>query len=153
MKKLLFIACLFLTTINIQAQTCSELFIAGYCDGVENIAPNKALAIFNPTDAPIDLSDYSIAVYENGANQATIEINLTGIIAPKAIKIIGNVDTSLQPYLDITSSELYFNGNDAVSLRKMNETWNLDANGLSKGIYLLKLNSENTAGILKIVIQ
>ena len=59
----------------------SELFISEY---VEGSSSNKYLEIYNPTDAEIDLSPYSVELYANGANKATNTTDLTGLIAPGA---------------------------------------------------------------------
>jgi Secretion system C-terminal sorting domain/Lamin Tail Domain len=61
-KNLLFLGFVFVAS-NIFAQ-CSELFISEYVEGYAN---NKALEIYNPTSAAIDLSQYSIARFSNGA--------------------------------------------------------------------------------------
>jgi len=49
-----------------QAQ-CDQLFFSEYVEGYAN---NKALEIYNPTDAPINLSGYSIARFSNGSTVA-----------------------------------------------------------------------------------
>lgn len=46
---------------------CDELFISEYVEGYAN---NKALEIYNPTDAAINLSGYSIVRFSNGATTA-----------------------------------------------------------------------------------
>ncbi|NNE15763.1 MAG: T9SS type A sorting domain-containing protein [Saprospiraceae bacterium] len=43
---------------------CDELFISEY---VEGYASNKALEIYNPTSAAVNLSEYSIARFSNGS--------------------------------------------------------------------------------------
>ena len=62
------------------AQDCSDLFISEYVEGVGN---NKALEIYNPTSADIDLSEYMVIRYSNGATSATSAnaVQLTGTIA------------------------------------------------------------------------
>ena len=42
---------------------CSELFISGYVEGYGN---NRALELYNPTNAAIDLSGYSVGRFSNG---------------------------------------------------------------------------------------
>ena len=41
---------------------CTDLFISEYLEGWSN---NKAIEIFNPTDAAVDLSDYRLERYSN----------------------------------------------------------------------------------------
>ena len=50
------------------AQDCSDLFISEYVEGWSN---NKAIELYNPTDADIDLSQYIIVRYSNGSTSAT----------------------------------------------------------------------------------
>ncbi len=61
-KSLLFLSFIFVTS-NIFAQ-CGEIFISEYVEGYAN---NKALEIYNPTGSDVDLSEYSIARFSNGA--------------------------------------------------------------------------------------
>ncbi len=118
-------------------QSCSELFISEYVEGWSN---NKALEIYNPTGAPIDLSAYMIIRYSNGSTTATAgnAVQLTGMIAANDVyvAVLEKLDTagtgqnapvwdSLQVRADgfycpvyATSNAFYFNGNDAVVLAK-----------------------------------
>lgn len=43
---------------------CDDIFISEYVEGWSN---NKAIELYNPTDAAIDLSDYRLERYSNGA--------------------------------------------------------------------------------------
>lgn len=52
-------------------EDCSELFFSEY---VEGSGTNKALEIYNPTENPIDLSEYSIKRYNNGNTMASFEV-------------------------------------------------------------------------------
>ncbi len=62
MKKIiLFLAFIFVAS-NIFAQY-DELFISGYVEGYGN---NRALELYNPTNAAIDLSGYSVGRFSNG---------------------------------------------------------------------------------------
>lgn len=62
MQKLLLSICVVLLSIGAFAQ-CDELFISGYVEGYGN---NRALEIYNPTNAAIDLSAYSVGRFSNG---------------------------------------------------------------------------------------
>ena len=118
-------------------QDCSDLFFSEYVEGWSN---NKALEIYNPTNAPINLSQYMIIRYANGATSATASngVQLTGTIQPYStyVAVIDKRDPagtgqeapvwdSLQakadgfycPDYDV-SNAMYFNGNDAVVLAK-----------------------------------
>lgn len=119
------------------AQDCSDLFISEYVEGWSN---NKALEIYNPTNAPINLSQYMIIRYANGATSATAAngVQLIGTIEPYStyVAVIDKRDPagtgqeapvwdSLQARADgfyspvyAVSNAMYWNGNDAVVLAK-----------------------------------
>lgn len=117
------------------AQDCSDLFISEYVEGWSN---NKALEIYNPTPNTIDLSQYVVIRYSNGATSATSAnaIQLVGTIAPYDVHV-GVIDKrdpqgsgqeapvwdSLQARADEfycpdynTSNAWYWNGNDCIAL-------------------------------------
>ena len=64
-KILLSISMLFAMSTNAQLLDCSELFISEYVEGPGN---NNAIEIYNPTNASIDLTGYSVNRYGNGAS-------------------------------------------------------------------------------------
>ena len=119
------------------AQDCSDLFISEYVEGWSN---NKALEIYNPTGAAIDLSEYLVIRYSNGSTTATSAnaIQLTGMIGAYDVHVavLEKLDPngsgqeapiwdSLQAKSDAyycpdyaTSNAFYFNGNDAIALAK-----------------------------------
>lgn len=136
MKKALLFVSLF-TVGSTFAQDCSKIFISEYVEGWSN---NKALEIYNPTNAPVDLSQYIVARYSNGANTATVAnaVQLSGTIAPHDVYVavldkrdpLGTgqeapIWDSLQAKADgyyspvyNTNNCFYFNGNDAMVLFK-----------------------------------
>ncbi len=138
MKKTLLILTTFLGSMSF-AQDCSDLFISEYVEGWSN---NKALEIYNPTPNTIDLSQYMIIRYSNGATSATPQnaIQLTGMIASGAthVGVLDKQDPngtgqeapvwdSLAARADAfycpvytTSNAFYWNGNDAIVLAKGN---------------------------------
>lgn len=69
-KNLLLIFSLFAFTNLAISQGCSDLFFSEYVEGYAN---NKALEIYNPTNAAINLSEYSIARFANGGSTAAAE--------------------------------------------------------------------------------
>lgn len=136
MKKALLFVSLF-TVGSTFAQDCSKIFISEYVEGWSN---NKALEIYNPTNQPVDLSEYVVARYSNGSNTATVSnaVQLSGIIPPHDVYVgvldkrnpagTGNeapVWDSLAVKADgwyspvyTTNSCWYWNGNDAIVLFK-----------------------------------
>lgn len=143
MKKfLLYFFVLFIFSGLLHAQT--DLIISEY---VEGWSTNKALEIFNPTDAAIDLGDYRITRYSNGLDIPPPEtqwyIDLPSyelkpyrsyVVVldkrdPEGVEQEAPVWEQLQQRADVflcpvyaISKAMYFNGNDAVALEKSNGT-------------------------------
>ena len=94
---------------------CTRLFISEYIEGISN---NKAIELFNPTPFPIDLSDYDLFAYANGAVDFTAVVALSGIIQPGDVYIIANSqsDATILAEADMTAGLATFNGNDAIVL-------------------------------------
>lgn len=138
MKKVLLSLGLLLTaTVSAQTPPCSELFISEYVEGWSN---NKAIEIYNPTNQAIDLSDYMLVRYSNGAGFAGSgsAVVLNGTIQPYDVYVAvldkrdpngtgqeAPIWDSLQARADgfycpdyNVSKAMYFNGNDAVTLEK-----------------------------------
>ncbi|HEY9420390.1 MAG TPA: lamin tail domain-containing protein [Thermoanaerobaculia bacterium] len=104
----------------LQAQpVATELFISEYVEGSSN---NKAIEIFNGTAGPINLATagYSVQMFFNGNPTATLTINLNGVVAPGDVFVLaqGLADASILAVADQTNSSGWFNGDDAVVLRK-----------------------------------
>jgi len=136
MKKSLLILSIVLSS-SVFAQDCTKLFISEYVEGWSN---NKALEIYNPTNAPIDLGEYCVARYSNGSNSATVanSIQLSGTVPAHGV-FVGVLDKrdpngtgneapiwdSLQVRADgffspvyATSTAFYWNGDDCIVLLK-----------------------------------
>lgn len=136
MKKALLFVSLF-TLGSTFAQDCSKLFISEYVEGWSN---NKAIEIYNPTNAAINLSEYIIARYSNGSNSATVAnaIQLSGTVGAHDVFVavldkrdpLGTgQEAPIWDSLEVkgdgffapvynTSNSFYWNGNDAVVLFK-----------------------------------
>lgn len=106
---------------------CKELFISEFEDGS---LQNKAVEIFNPTSAAINLNDYALHVFYNGANTPII-IPLSGTILSKKTFVVANPNSSaaVLAKADMTNANLNYNGDDAVALHKISTTANLDIVG------------------------
>ena len=82
MKNLFLIS--FITLSSCVWAQCTDLFFSEYVEGTHN---NKVLEIFNPTNDSIDLSNYRIIRYSNGATNSNEDINyvqpLSGFIYSK----------------------------------------------------------------------
>ena len=128
-----------LFVMSAAAQDCSELFISEYIEGPGN---NNAIEIYNPTNASIDLTGYSINRYGNGATTGPDTWPLSGNLAPGQAITIGNgevdsvwvtsgnywslpVDPVFYSACDLHGNGIYptpfyFNGDDAMTLEKGN---------------------------------
>ncbi|MDA0939801.1 MAG: lamin tail domain-containing protein [Bacteroidetes bacterium] len=115
---------------------CSELFISEY---IEGWGTNKAIEIYNPTNAIIDMSNYRLERYANG-QQAALDnqkIDLSGTLYPDSVlvyvvdlqdpdgvgqdapvwdELAAAADVWLCPVYE-ENNAMYFNGNDAMVLR------------------------------------
>jgi DNA/RNA endonuclease G (NUC1) len=97
----------------------SELFFSEYIEGSSN---NKALEIYNGTGVPVDLAagGYSVQMFFNGSPTAGLTINLTGTVATGDVFVVAQslANASILAVADQTNSSGWFNGDDAVVLRK-----------------------------------
>jgi len=147
--KHLFLAAVFtLLGQQIFSQGCNELFISEYVEGWSN---NKAIELYNPTANPINLSAYRLERYSNGSNSAAAnqKTDLSGTIEPFSTYVIvidkrnpdgieqeapvwdelqDAADVFINPVYD-ENNTMYFNGNDAMVLRKINGNVVLDVFG------------------------
>lgn len=105
-------------TTTAQAAPASDLMFSVYIEGSGN---NKAIELYNPTTAAVDMSSYKISLYVNGntTTQATLFPDAT--IAPGGYYVITNsqaTETDLIAKSDRTSGVASFNGNDVLTLTK-----------------------------------
>jgi predicted extracellular nuclease len=97
----------------------TDLLITEYIEGSSN---NKAIEIYNGTGAPIDLAanGYNIQMFFNGSASAGLTINLTGIVAAGDVFVLAqaSANAAILAQADQTNNAGWFNGDDAVVLRK-----------------------------------
>ncbi len=95
--------------------SCDGLFFSEYLEGSSN---NKALELYNPSDAPADLAGYTVSVYNNGGTSPTNTEILSGTVpAGGTYRIVNSsADAALLALADITSAVTFFNGDDAIAL-------------------------------------
>lgn len=130
MKRLLLLTLVAFAANFASAQT--DLFFSEYVEGSGN---NKALEIYNPTNQTIDLSNYYVLRYSNGASTFTEggATRLSGTLAPYKTFVLVNGQTTstssspaCSPVLQAMANQLdgdypaptYMNGNDAMALIK-----------------------------------
>jgi hypothetical protein len=118
-KPWLSFACLFLLAAVPAAAQPGELFISEYIEGSSN---NKAIEIYNGTGAAISLAagGYNIQMFFNGNAVSTLTINLTGTVAAGDVYVIAHssATAAILAQADQTNGSGWFNGDDAVVLRK-----------------------------------
>ena len=122
----LMVALAFTTTAWAQ----STLFISEYLEGGGN---NKALEIYNPTGAEVDLSNYRLYRANNGATAWQDSLDLVGTLAAGDVYVVGNPSTNSPAVAkaiidasDTLHTITYYNGDDALALAmKDGETWTI----------------------------
>ena len=95
--------------------SANTLFFSEYMEGSSN---NKAIEIYNGTGAEVDLSDYVILRYNNGAIIGADSTSLTGMLANDEVYVIAN-SAAIQGILDAadeTGTVTYYNGDDYLGL-------------------------------------
>jgi hypothetical protein len=121
----------------INNQDCLDLFFSEY---VEGSSQNKAIEVYNPTNATIDLSSYTIERYSNGSTNNTGGgvTNLTGMLASGDAFVLTNGETDItstfgfcDPVLTALGdmaepngsypTPMHMNGNDAMVLTNNGE--------------------------------
>ena len=102
------------------AGLCDDLIISEYVEGDNH---NKAIEIHNPSPLTIDLAAYTVEVYNNGATEPTQALDLEGQLLPGGVFVIGNSqsDPVMQNLATVFSQVTWYNGNDAIVLRKDGE--------------------------------
>ena len=132
----------------LSSSQCTDLFISEYIEGWSN---NKAIELYNPTDAAVDLSDYRLERYSNGATAAqdNQKVNLSGTLEANSVVVIvldkqdpDGVDYEAPVWDELAeaadlwvcpvyeeNNTMYFNGNDAMVLRKISTNSAIDIFG------------------------
>ncbi len=98
------------------AATINNLFISEY---VEGSGYNKAIELFNGKGHTIDLSEYQLSLYLNGAVAPSVTVKLYGYLTPHTTFVVANSLASSEILIvtDQTHDSLWFNGDDVIVLR------------------------------------
>ncbi|MBC8884204.1 lamin tail domain-containing protein [Flavobacterium piscinae] len=115
--------------IDVYEQTtifATDLFISEYIEGSSS---NKYIEIYNGTGVTIDLSDYELRLYANGASTPTNANVLSGNLANGATIVYRNSAASVYGGTTTVDSAVNFNGDDAVALYKISTTSFVDIFG------------------------
>jgi predicted extracellular nuclease len=107
--------------VNVSPATAAptELFFSEYIEGSSN---NKALEIYNGTGSAVNLATagYNVQMFFNGNPVSTLTINLTGTVADGDVYVVAQsaADATILAEADQTNGSGWFNGDDAVVLRR-----------------------------------
>ncbi len=95
----------------------SDLFFSKYGEGSSS---NKFIEIYNGTGADVDLSLYTVELYTNGSTTNPRTETLSGTLVSGDVYVIANAqaDQTILNAADITSQVTWFNGDDALVLKK-----------------------------------
>jgi len=100
-----------------QGTTAQDLIISEYIEGSSS---NKYIEIYNGTGNAVDLSNYKLQLYSNGASAVSYEFTLSGTLAHGEAIVYKNGAAALTLPSGVTaidnSSVINFNGDDAVAL-------------------------------------
>ncbi|MEZ4774362.1 MAG: lamin tail domain-containing protein [Bacteroidia bacterium] len=94
---------------------CSDIFFSEYIEGSGN---NKALEIYNPSDTAVNLANYEIYRFNNGAVVLSDSLTIPHMLAPGEVYVIGNAsaDPLILAQSDTTHSMTFYNGDDVVMI-------------------------------------
>ncbi len=114
-----------------------NLFISEYVEGSGN---NKAIEIFNGTGAEVDLSNYSLKLYANGATSPNMTLDLSNCVAGGKLEnnktiVIANTSasTELKAKADYLNNVAGFGGDDNIKLFEGNQAIDVFGNSTRKG--------------------
>ncbi|MCF6184701.1 MAG: lamin tail domain-containing protein, partial [Bacteroidales bacterium] len=112
-------------TFDITDACASDLIISEYVEGSGN---EKYIEIANFTGAAVDLSDYRLRLYTNGATSPTNDVLLSGTLNDGAVIVYRNSAATLYSSA-ISNAAVAFNGDDAIALYKISTATNVDVFG------------------------
>lgn len=114
-KQLIIILSLISTCISGFSQT-TDLLISEYVEGSFN---NKYIEIYNGTGAAVNLTDYRLRLYSNGATTPTNDVLLSGTLADNSVIVYENSAAFAYGGAATTSTAANFNGDDAIVIYKI----------------------------------
>lgn len=108
---------------------CSTPFFSEYLEGTSN---NKAIEIYNPGNAAINLSNYQVHRYNNGGTTSPVIFQPRGILAPAGVYTIANAAASaaVTAVADTLDAITNYNGDDVLMLIDVLNSDTLDIIGV-----------------------
>lgn len=113
----------------VQADLPTDLFFSEY---IEGSGSNKAIEIYNGTGSLVDLSDYSLELYSNGAALPSQTVVLSGTLATGNVFVAAHPDATqaILAQADLLSNSVVnWNGDDTIALRKISTNLFVDVIG------------------------
>lgn len=124
MRHLLFVITLF--TCSFAFSQATDLIISEY---VEGSASNKYIELYNGTAGSINLTNYQLQLYTNGAATPTNNVTLAGTLASGATIVYKNSAATIYAGAATNNAAVNFNGDDAVALFKISTSSFVDIVG------------------------
>ena len=102
-------------SVTVPTAPVANLFISEYIEGSSN---NKALEVYNASGADVNLADYKLVLYSNGATTPVNTLQMEGTLAAGAVYVVANAGSNqaILDLADVNSTVTYYNGDDAVAL-------------------------------------
>ena len=121
----------------------SDLIISEYVEGSSN---NKYIELFNGTGADVDLSDYEISVYANGATSPSTTSSLSGTLTFGSTVVYQNSGATIYAGATTNLGATNFNGNDVVALVKLGNNIDIvgtigDTSNFAQDVTLKRMSS------------
>lgn len=105
----------------------NDMIISEY---VEGSGFNKYLELYNGTCETLDMGDYEVRLYVNGATTPTVISLIAGtLIAPGATYVLAHDQATHIPAVNQYNSLANWNGNDAIALYNLSATHTADIVG------------------------
>lgn len=105
----------------------TDLIISEY---VEGSASNKYIEIFNGTGAAVNLADYRLRLFANGASSPSNDVLLSGSLPNNSTIVYRNTSATIYGGSSTINAAVNFNGDDAIALYKISTSSYVDIIGV-----------------------
>lgn len=115
------------STTPFSGSLASDLIISEY---VEGSASNKYIEIFNGTGAAVNLADYRLRLFANGASSPSNDVLLSGSLPNNSVIVYRNTSATIYGGSSTINAAVNFNGDDAIALYKISTSSYVDILGV-----------------------
>ena len=112
---------------DVTGDPVGDLIISEYIEG--NVGSNKYIELYNGTAGNINLGNYRLRLYANGATSPTNDVLLSGTLNAGQAIVYQNSAATLYVGAATNNAAVNFNGDDAVALFKVSSGTNVDIFG------------------------